>query len=112
MDGDSFELGRRIREMRRERRVTIEQLSELCGISPEYLRQIEGRGRIPSLKTFIMLCNALKADPSYLLQDNLTFLEEFSEDALVLQCKSLSPGERYKAYQVLHALFSEEDEVS
>ena len=64
-------LGRRINEVRKDRRLTADKLSEVCNINATYLRQIEGGTKMPSLPVFIDICNALKISPDYLLRDVL-----------------------------------------
>ena len=64
-------LGKRINEVRRDRCLTAEKLSELCNINATYLRQIEGGSKVPSLPVFIDICKALHISPNYLLQDEL-----------------------------------------
>lgn len=40
--------GKRINQVRKDRGLTAEKLSEACGINAVYLRQIEGGIKIPS----------------------------------------------------------------
>ena len=51
------QLGRRIKEVRKERGLTADALSEQCHIDATYLRQIEGGSKTPSLPVF---CNAMR----------------------------------------------------
>jgi transcriptional regulator with XRE-family HTH domain len=69
MDSKSF--GKRLNQVRKDRGLTAEQLSEQCHVNAVYLRQIEGGSKFPSLPIFIDLCNALRISPNYLLQDML-----------------------------------------
>ena len=64
-------LGKRINEVRKDRGLTGDRLSEMCSINATYLRQIEGGVKMPSLPVFIDICNALSVSPDYLLQDEL-----------------------------------------
>ena len=64
-------LGRRINEVRKDKGLTADRLSEMCNINATYLRQIEGGTKMPSLPVFISICNALKVSPDYLLRDEL-----------------------------------------
>jgi len=68
-------LGKRIKEVRNERGLTGDRLSELCHIDATYLRQIEGGAKCPSLQVFTDICNALRVTPAYLLKDSLTHNE-------------------------------------
>lgn len=65
-------LGKRIKEVRNERGLTSENLSELCHIDATYMRQIEGGTKSPSLPVFTDICNALHVSPAYLLKDSLS----------------------------------------
>lgn len=64
-------LGKRINEVRKDRGITGDKLSEMCNINATYLRQIEGGVKMPSLPVFIDICKALRISPDYLLQDEL-----------------------------------------
>lgn len=84
--------GRRINALRKERHITSEKLSELCGVSSVHIRQIEGGTRQPSLELFVRLCRVLEVSPDYLLQDLLQ-----ADDTKKVPCtlwNSLSPTEQ------------------
>ena len=49
-----------IKKYRKERNLTQEQLSELCNISTDYLSEIERGKKVPSLKRFILIVEALE----------------------------------------------------
>ena len=61
--------GRKLNMARKDRGLTSEKLSEICGLNATYLRQIEGGTKIPSLPVFVLLCQKLKVSPSYLLSE-------------------------------------------
>ena len=69
---EQSKLGKRINEVRKDRCLTAEKLSELCNINATYLRQIEGGSKMPSLPVFIDICKALRISPDYLLWDELS----------------------------------------
>ena len=50
---EQSKLGKRINEVRKDRCLTAEKLSELCNINATYLRQIEGGSKMPSLPVTI-----------------------------------------------------------
>lgn len=64
-------LGMRIRETRKLRQMTQEQLAEQAEISLSFLGHIERGSRTPSLETVVAICNVLNVSPQYLLQDSL-----------------------------------------
>ena len=55
-----------IKKYRLEKKLTQDKLSELTGISPDYLSEIERGKRVPSLKRLIMISEALNI-PAYKL---------------------------------------------
>ncbi len=48
-----------IRKFRKQQNLTQEKLSELCGISTDYLSEIERGKKIPSLKRLIKIAETL-----------------------------------------------------
>ena len=52
-----------IKKYRQEQHLTQEQLSELCGISCDYLSEIERGKKTPSLKRFLLIAEGLKIPP-------------------------------------------------
>ncbi|MFA5090474.1 MAG: helix-turn-helix transcriptional regulator [Candidatus Omnitrophota bacterium] len=64
-----IELGRKIKELRRKRGITQEQLAELIETSYKYLQRIEGKNPPDvRLTTIIRLAKALKVKPAELLK--------------------------------------------
>lgn len=96
-------LGRRIHQVRKDRGLTAEKLSELCNINATYLRQMEGGRKIPSLPVFIDICNALKISPDYLLRDALADNEVSQIQALSLLWEQASPSQQSMAAAMLQA---------
>lgn len=68
---DKVTFGRNLYRVRRERKMTSQQLAEQIGISPAYLRQIESGVRAPSITVLIDICNALCVSPDFLLSGDL-----------------------------------------
>jgi transcriptional regulator with XRE-family HTH domain len=65
-----IELGRKIKELRRKRGLTQEQLAELIETSYKYLQRIEGKNPPDvRLTTVVRLAKALKVKPADLLKD-------------------------------------------
>lgn len=61
------EIGKRIKQRRKELSLTQEKLSEMLEISPTYISEIERGTGIPSLATITKLGNILKLDLDYLI---------------------------------------------
>lgn len=69
------DLGKRVRQARRQRGITQEILAEQVGISASFMGHIERGTRVASLETLVALCNALECSPDFLLCGSLTFLD-------------------------------------
>ena len=64
--------GKKIKEKRLERELTQEQLSELIGISPKSLSQIELGNNFVSAEKLELICKALYISPNILFDfDNI-----------------------------------------
>jgi len=57
-----------IKKYHEELGLTQEQLSELAGISPDYLSEIERGKKLPSMKRFFKIAKALNLLPYQLLK--------------------------------------------
>ena len=53
---DYIDLGLKIRQLRRQKSMTQEQLAEMAGISPSFLGHIERGTRVASVDTLVALC--------------------------------------------------------
>lgn len=64
-------LGRHIRERRREKKYTLEQLAEKLDVSTTFIGQIERAKGIPSLETLVKIANVLEISVDCLLFGDL-----------------------------------------
>ncbi len=71
------DLGRKIRETRKQRTMTQEMLAEQVGISASFLGHIERGSRVASLETLVALCNVLHVTPHYLLSASLNTYDPY-----------------------------------
>ncbi len=65
-------IGIRIKKIRKSQKMTQDKLSELAGISPQHLSQIESAKTKLSLPALINICNALDVTADKILCDVLT----------------------------------------
>ena len=71
---DYFTIGQRIRALRKEKKLSQEQLAEKVWISTTHMSHIEnGRTKV-SLPTLILIANALKTSVDSLLYDNIEIM--------------------------------------
>lgn len=71
MHVDYQAFGRRLRELRRLRGLTQEQLGELIGVSYQHIGMLERGRRSPSVEMLISLCCALDCSCDSLFEDSL-----------------------------------------
>lgn len=64
---DNLRLGTNIRNTRKARELSSDKLSELCNVTPSYMRQIEAGNKTPSLPLFVRLCEVLHVSPASLM---------------------------------------------
>lgn len=98
---DYIDLGRRVKDLRRKKHMTQEELSEKIDVSASFLGHIERGTRIASLETLVKLCQALDADPNYLLAASTGSLTcHYPEDMPEKTRKQLAEL-FYQGYQIL-----------
>ncbi len=68
---DYQDMGRRIRDLRKARGITQEQMAMSLGISASFMGHIERGTRTASLETLVILCRVLQVSPAYLLEASL-----------------------------------------
>jgi hypothetical protein len=65
-----MEVGKRIKQLREMRGVTVNKLANMAGLSQSFLREIELGNKIPTVETLSYFCSALE----------ISLSEFFSED--------------------------------
>ena len=65
-------IGARIKKIRKSRKITQDRLSEMAGISPQHLSQIESAKTKLSLQVLVNICNSLDVTTDKILCDVLT----------------------------------------
>ena len=68
---DYYEIGQRIRKVRKARGISQEKLAETVGISTTHMSHIETANTKMSLSTFVAIASALEVRTDELLYDNL-----------------------------------------
>lgn len=69
MDDKAF--GNRLKEARKAKNLTVEQLAEMMNRSPNSITQLEGGKRGTTLPTLVEFCHALDVSPTALLAADL-----------------------------------------
>ncbi len=64
-----FRIGEKIRAQRQQRRLTLQELSDLTGLSKPLLSQIENEQVVPPLATLLKIARGLKVDIHFFFED-------------------------------------------
>ncbi len=91
MDNFYAEIGSRMKSVRTALRLTQAQVAEPAGIDTSFYGQIERGANTPSLKTFVDIAYALKADPADLLPRRAPGRERLYEAAVGKLLSGLDP---------------------
>ena len=100
---DKVELGMKLREARTKAGFTQEQLAEKADIGVMYLGEIERGVKMPSMKIFIKLIEALDISADYILRNELPSGKEYVLDEITEKLASLTPKQRKAAVDILDA---------
>ena len=100
---DKVELGMKLREARNRAGFTQEQLAEKADIGVMYLGEIERGVKMPSMKIFIKLIEALDISADYILRNELPSGKEYVLDEITEKLASLTPKQRKAAVDILDA---------
>lgn len=96
-------LGKKLREARNSKKYTREVLAEKADIGVMYLGEIERGVKMPSLKVFIRLVEALEVSADYILRNELSSGKEYIFDEMTRKLENLTPQQRKTATSILDA---------
>ena len=91
---DRLTMGDRIKEIRKKRGLTQEQLAEKVDITLEYISQIERGLKIPSMQVFIKLVEVLDVSADYLLRDAVSTRNLYGDKQIGRKLEKLTPKQR------------------
>lgn len=105
-------VGEKIRQLRKERKVSLERLAKLTDTSKSYLWELESRDVInPSAEKLVSIAEVLKVRPEFLMDDRLTKLEPSEADeAFFRKYRGLDRRTKRKLEQFLAMLEEDEEE--
>jgi transcriptional regulator with XRE-family HTH domain len=72
MEIDYVAIGKKIREIRKHRNLSQQQLAQMVNVGTTHISHIESGSTIPSLKTFIAIIVCLDASADVVLSRNLS----------------------------------------
>lgn len=80
-------MGKRVRQLRKQEKMTQAELAASCGISTSFAGHIERGTRIPSIDTMLTIAKKLRAPISYLLTGDVnisTLLDEYEDTKMCM----------------------------
>jgi transcriptional regulator with XRE-family HTH domain len=101
------EFGLRVREARKNRKLTMRELSEKINITENFLARIESNNGKAGIGTIIKICNELKVSMDFLFQDSL-----FDMDADTLDVEALSEPDKNFIINTVKNLKQYRDELN
>lgn len=100
--------GIRLRTLRKDKKMTIAQLAELCKSSENVIRSYEKSRRMPSSEMMLRICEVLKIHPNYLYQDELSFNPYEEHNELFGKIEHLPPDKYQFVVDMVNALERQE----
>ena len=96
-------LGEKLRDLRKQRGLTLERLADMAGLSKSYLWELENReSQRPSAEKLTALADALGVGTSFFLEDDLREPEErHLDDAFFRGYKNLEPEAKAQLRKIL-----------
>ncbi len=91
---DKATIGDRIRESRKTKGLTQEQLAEVLDVTPYYMGELERGNKFPSLDLFIKLVEVLDVSADYLLRDIVSVGNVYGDTKLSRKLGNLTPKQR------------------
>lgn len=102
-------LGRRLRAVREQRRLTIEQVASFTGLSKGFLSRVERDLTSPSVSSLVAICQVLGVPPGQMLEAPETQMIRLNEAPAVslggekITEKLLTPPDQ-RNVQIIHAI--------
>ena len=98
---DKKDFGKRLRDLRKEAKLTQEQLAERADISPVFLGEVERGLKVMGLDKFINVIKALGISADYILCNELPSGEPYVFDEITEKLKKLDPKQRKTVLDIL-----------
>lgn len=98
---DKKEFGKRLRNLRKEAKLTQEELAERADISPVFLGEVERGLKVMGLDKFINIVKVLGVSADYILCNELPTGEPYVFDEITQKLKRLDPKQRKTVLDIL-----------
>ena len=100
---EKTELGAKIKEVRIERKMTQETLAEKADIGAMYLGEIERGVKMPTVRVFVKIIEALQVSADYILRNEISSGRDYALDEITEKLAVLTPRQRKTASDILDA---------
>ncbi len=97
-------IGKNIRKYRKEKDIRQDKLAEMADLSTNYIGMIERGEKIPSLETFLKICEALDVSADMLLADTNYNGYRVKDSILSDKLNTLPEDERNKIYEIIDVM--------
>lgn len=96
-------LGDKLKDLRKQKNMTLEELSTLAGLSKSYLWELENRdSRRPSAEKLIALADELGVTTAFLLDEDLRTPDEQHRDEVFFRgYKNLDPDAKEQVRKII-----------
>jgi transcriptional regulator with XRE-family HTH domain len=103
MQDDKILLGKKFKEIRAKRKITQESFSEMIGLEPSSLSNIETGKSFPSMQTILNLIKEFNIEPQELF--NYTYLsdDKILESEIIEIIKRQSSDKKQILYRIIKA---------
>lgn len=95
-----MDVGKRLKELREKRGITVNKLADLAGLSQSFLREIELGDKKPTVETLSYFCDALGVSLGQFFSEN----EVSIEPALLTALQGLSSSQQLMLADLLASL--------
>lgn len=98
--------GERLRAMRLKNGLTGKELAKLSGVGTMHISEMERAQKLPSLQTYVNICNALNISSDDLLQDSIKVTSDYKAGIITEKIKRLSSKDSILVNAVLEAILN------
>lgn len=99
-----MEIGPKVRYLRKQQKLTLQELAQKAQISVSYLGDIEKGRSNPSIDTLLNIAKALETPPSYFLDDKIDLLDLLDKSNQIPLTVSGNPVTQQQRLNILRAL--------
>lgn len=104
----ALEIGKKLKEIRVSKKMSQKELAEKVKLTPGFISQIENNQIVPSLSSFIQICDALGIKAKDLLSDEITV-----ENPIIKKESLLSkPPQKFSNFEVYNVVSNKNFNVS